>query len=162
LSGSVCIAALPELRLGGKRPGVKCYGLGWAATGGPDSTAVGGRIEKILFMGEIKGRPKKAVKQEKNIGFFVTKLQYVVIQRKAEKAGVNISDYMRQVAVFGEVKAKWTEEERQMVKKLIGISADIHMLVERARAEGAVQTALFFSKYRDIMDAIIKNLCHER
>jgi hypothetical protein len=113
-------------------------------------------------MGEIKGRPKKAIKQEKFVGYFVTKLQYVVIQRKAEKAGVNISDYMRQVAVFSEVKAKWTEEERQMVKTLIGISADIHKLVERARAEGAGQAALFFSKYRDIMDAIIKNLCHER
>jgi hypothetical protein len=113
-------------------------------------------------MGEIKGRPKKARRQEKFLGFFVTTLQNYIIQRKAAAAGVTISDYMRQVAVHGEVKAKWTEEERQIVKTLIGISGDIHRLVEIAGKEGAVQTVLFFSKYRDVMDTIIKNLCHDR
>lgn len=113
-------------------------------------------------MAGIRGRPKKAKKQEKFIGYFVTKMQYFVIQHKAAKAGVNISDYMRQMAVNGQVKAKWTEEERQMVKRLIGISGDIHQLVELARKEGAVRTVLFFSGYRDIMDEIIKKLCHDR
>lgn len=113
-------------------------------------------------MGEIKGRPKKAMRQEKFIGFFVTMLQYYVIQQKAEQAGVNISDYMRQVAVYGVVKTKWTREEREMVKKLIGISADIHQLAEHAQKEGANQTALFFANYRDIMDEIIKKLCNAR
>jgi len=113
-------------------------------------------------MGENKGRPKKAKRQEKFRGFFVTEVQNYIIQQKATKAGVNISDYMRQVAVHGQVKAKWTEEERQMVKTLIGISTDIHRLVEIAGKEGAVQTVLFFSKYRDVMDTIIKNLCYDR
>ena len=113
-------------------------------------------------MGENRGRPKKARRQEKNLGFYVTALQNHIIQQKAAAAGVNISDYMRQVAVHGHVKAKWTEEEREMVKKLIGISGDIHRLVEIAGKEGAVQTVLFFSKYREVMDTIIKNLCHDR
>jgi predicted RNA-binding protein with PIN domain len=113
-------------------------------------------------MGEIKGRPKKAVRQEKFVGYFVTKLQYYVIQQKAEEAGVSISDYMRQVAVYGQVKAKWTAEERGMVKKLIGISGDIHQLLERAQKDGANQAALIFASYRDILDEIIKQLCHDR
>jgi hypothetical protein len=113
-------------------------------------------------MAAIKGRPKKAIVQEKFIGFFVTKVQYAVIQQKITKAGVNISDYMRQVAVNGYVKAKWTKKERGMVKKLTGISADIHQLTEMAREKGAVQAALYFSQYRDIMDEIIKKLCDAR
>ncbi|HXB08068.1 MAG TPA: hypothetical protein VNW04_13150 [Puia sp.] len=113
-------------------------------------------------MAKSKGRPPKARKQEKNIGFFVTRLQYFVIQQKAAKAGVNISDYMRQVAVNGQVKARWTKEEWEMVKGLIGISADIHSLVEIAGKQGATQAVLFFARYRDVMDFIINTLCHDR
>ena len=109
-------------------------------------------------MAAIKGRPKKAIVQEKSIGFFVTNAQYAVIQQKIAKAGVNISDYMRQVAMEGYVKAKWTKKERGMVKKLIGISVDLHRLVEIGREKGAVQAALYFSQYRDIIDEIIKKL----
>ncbi|SRR5258708_25495596 len=113
-------------------------------------------------MADIKGRPKKAVIQEKNIGFFVTWDQYAVIQKKAKKAHVNISDYMRQVAVRAYVKARWTAKERQMVKKLIGIACDIHQLVEIAREKSVVETEQLFLRYRDVMDEIIKKLCYAR
>ena len=113
-------------------------------------------------MSAITGRPKKARKQEKFIGYFVTMAQYFIIRQKAAKAHVNISDYMRQTAVFGYVKARWTPEERQMIKKLIEMSGDIHRLVELAGTEGAAGTALFFSNYRNAIDEIIKKLCHDR
>ncbi len=113
-------------------------------------------------MAKSKGRPPKARKQEKMIGFFMTNVQYFVIQQKAAKAGVNISDYMRQVALNGQVKAKWTEEERKMVRQLIGISVDIHRLVQAAGKEEAVQAVLILTKYRDMMDSIINALCHDR
>jgi hypothetical protein len=41
-------------------------------------------------MAKITGRPPKAIKQEKNIGFFVTNEQYATIQEKAEQAKVNM------------------------------------------------------------------------
>jgi hypothetical protein len=69
-------------------------------------------------MSTIRGRPKKARKQEKFVGYWVTMAQYFIIQQKAAKAHVNISDYMRQTAVYGYVKARWTLEERQMVKTI--------------------------------------------
>lgn len=109
-----------------------------------------------------KGRPKKAIVQEKNIGFFVTFAQWAVIRRKAEEARVNISDYMRQVAVEGQVRAKWTAEEREMVKGLIGMSVELHGLVTIAQEQGAGTAMEFFRAYRDIMDEIIKKLCHDR
>jgi hypothetical protein len=113
-------------------------------------------------MSPITGRPKKARKQEKFIGYFVTTAQYFIIQQKAAKADVNLSDYMRQMAVHGYVKARWTPEERQMIKKLIGMSGDIHRLVDLAKTEGAAGSALYFSSYRDAIDQIIKKLCHDR
>jgi hypothetical protein len=113
-------------------------------------------------MSAITGRPKKARKQEKHIGYAVTMAQYFIIQQKAAKAHVNLSDYMRQTAVYGYVKARWTPEEREMVKKLIDMSRDIHQLVDLARTQSAAGTALFFANYRNAMDEIIKKLCHDK
>jgi hypothetical protein len=113
-------------------------------------------------MSVITGRPKKARKQEKFIGYFVTTAQYFIIQQKAVKAHVNMSDYMRQTAVHGYVKARWTPEERQMIKTLIEMSNDIHRLVDLARTQGAAGTALFFSNYRNAIDEIIKKICHDQ
>jgi hypothetical protein len=110
-------------------------------------------------MSEKRGRPKKAIaRREKFIGFYVTHGQYSLIQRKAEKAMVNISDYMRQVAITAEVRARWTAEERDMVKKLIGMSADVHRLAGKASGVGAE----FFKQFGDELDIIIKHLCHDR
>ena len=137
----------------------------------------------LCFMSKKKGRPKQAVRQEKNIGFYLTWDQYAIVQRKAAEARVNISDYMRQVALEAEVKAKWTEEERGMVKMLIGMSVELHRLAEAAvDADGGssaigdpdvsggtcgsasfyTEPAAFFGGLRDRLDEIIKNLCHAR
>ena len=93
-------------------------------------------------MGKKKGRPKKAVKQERQIGFFLTLAQFAVVERKMGEARVNISDYMRQVAVQGEVRAKWTPEEREMVRTLVGMSVRLHDLVVAAQEQPHVPATL--------------------
>ena len=113
-------------------------------------------------MSEKRGRPKKAIaRREKNIGFYVTDDQYSLIQRKAERAMVNVSDYMRQVAIMGEVRARWTAEERDMVRKLVGMSGDLHRMAEGASEQAAFGPE-FFQRLRDELDLIIKHLCHDR
>jgi hypothetical protein len=109
-------------------------------------------------MTKITGRPPKAIKQEKNIGFFVTNEQYAVIQEKAEQAKVNISDYMRQMAVNGYVKIRWTEEDVAMLKQLVALSNDLHAVAGIAEREGVLSAMLFFGKYRDTIDGVIKKL----
>jgi hypothetical protein len=113
-------------------------------------------------MGLREGRPKKAVRQEKNIGFFVTKVQYFIIQQKAAEARVNISDYMRQVAINGQVKARWSKEERELFKKMVGLANDMHQLVRIAEKQGAVDAALYFMKYRDLIDEVLKEFGHDK
>ncbi len=109
-------------------------------------------------MTKITGRPPKAIKQEKNIGFFVTNEQYAVIQEKAEQAKVNISDYMRQMAVNGFVKIRWTEEDVALIKQLVALSNDLHAMVGVADREGVLSAMLLFGKYRDKIDGAIKKL----
>ncbi|HVU59094.1 MAG TPA: hypothetical protein VHD83_28725 [Puia sp.] len=109
-------------------------------------------------MGKITGRPKKAVTRDKNIGFFVTQAQYFIIQQKAAQAGVNISDYMRQSAIFGEVRSRWSPEEREIFKKMVGMSNDIHQLAVAARQEGISRAALYFEQYGKQIDEALKRL----
>ena len=109
-------------------------------------------------MSKITGRPKKAIKQEKFLGFFVTHAQHFVIQHRAAKALVNMSDYLRQAAIYGEVKARWTPEEREIFKKMVGISNDLHQLVIIGQQEGATSAVLHFQQYRQMIDDVIKQL----
>jgi hypothetical protein len=143
-------------------------------------------------MSKKRGRPKKDIaRRVKFIGFNVTHDQYSLIQRKAEQAMVNISDYMRQVAIAGEVRARWTAEERGMVKELIGMSAEVHRLAGSSSppgvssgigasglagvgvsgtseapggcASGASGVGVeVFKQFGDELDIIIKHLCHDR
>ena len=113
-------------------------------------------------MGKNEGRPKKAIRQEKNIGFFVTKQQYFIIREKAARAGVNLSDYLRQTAVFGQVKTRWTEEERELFKKLVGICNDMSLVVRLCQQEGAVSATHYFEQYRDLMDLVIKRFGYDQ
>ena len=117
-------------------------------------------------MSEKRGRPKKDIaRRGKNIGFYVTDDQYLLIQRKAERAMVNVSDYMRQVAIMGEVRARWTAEERDMVRKLVGMSGDLHRMAEDSQAAALGISGVgpeFFQRLRDELDLIIKHLCHDR
>ncbi|HWB92051.1 MAG TPA: hypothetical protein VG605_09370 [Puia sp.] len=108
------------------------------------------------------GRPRKAVRREKAIAFCITLEQYAIIQGRLEAASMSITDYMRQAAFTAEVKAKWTEEERMMVKTLIGMSADLHRLAEGPGAGFCGDPTAFFGALRDEMDMIIKYLCHDR
>lgn len=113
-------------------------------------------------MSKKSGRPPKAIKQEKFLGFFVTNVQFFIIQQKVTEARVNMSDYMRQVAIYGYVKPRWTQEERDMFKKLIGMSNDINQLVVLAKGEGMLSTMLYFTKYRDLIDEIINQHFHAK
>jgi hypothetical protein len=107
-------------------------------------------------MTKITGRPPKAIKQEKNIGFFVTNKQYAIIQKKAEQAKVNISDYMRQMAINGYVKIRWTEEDVAMLKQLVALSNELNAVAGIAEREGVLSAMLLFGKYRDKIDGVIK------
>jgi predicted RNA-binding protein with PIN domain len=108
--------------------------------------------------GKGMGRPPKEIKQEKFIGYFVTHVQYFIIQEKAARAGVNISDYMRQMAIHGQVRARWTAEERELFKKMVGMSNDLSQLVRIAEREGADHAVLYLSQFRDGIDQALKRL----
>jgi hypothetical protein len=112
-------------------------------------------------MGMRTGRPPKAIKQEKFLGFWVTRKQHFIIGQKAAQASVNISDYMRQVAIFGRVKTRWREGDQELLGKLIGMSNDLNRIADAAEKEGVLNAMVYFRKYRDRIDNILKQFSHD-
>ena len=112
-------------------------------------------------MSKKNGRPRKETIQEKYVGFFVTRIQYFVIQDKVAQSGLNLSDYMRKMAVSGQVVARWQPEDRELFKKLVGIANDIQRLVKTAQEQNVLKAMLYFEEYGRVMDEVIKKLNHE-
>ena len=58
----------------------------------------------------------------------------------------------------GATTLRWTPEERELFKKMVGISNDLHQLVIIGRQEGATSAVLHFQQYRQVIDEVIKRL----
>jgi hypothetical protein len=104
------------------------------------------------------GRPKKVIKRESATGVRFTKAEYFVIKQKALKAGMRITNYIREMSLNGNVTARTSEEERHFIRQLIGISNNLNQLTKKAHQEGLLTAVLHFEKYRNIIDELLQQL----
>jgi len=106
------------------------------------------------------GRPAKTIKKEIRTAIRFSKLEYFVIRQKAAKAGIKASAYIREVAINGQVTRRLTDEERQIVRQLIGMSGNFNQLTKNSHREGMLKTMLHFEAYRNQFDTLLKKLNH--
>jgi hypothetical protein len=104
------------------------------------------------------GRPKKVIKRESATGVRFTKTEYFVIKQKALRAGMHLTNYIREMALNGTVIARTSEEERHFIRQLIGISNNLNQLAKKAHQEGLLTAVLHFEKYRNIIDELLEQL----
>ena len=103
------------------------------------------------------GRPKAQVSRTVT-SLRLTKAERFIIKNKANKAGIAITAYIRQMAVHGKVSARLSEEEGQFVRELIGISNNLNQLVKKANLGQFLSAVLEFEKYRNIIDELLEKL----
>lgn len=111
-------------------------------------------------MTKITGRPPKAVRQEKFLGFYVTNVEHLVIEQKVFQARCTFSEFMRKMVVYGKVITRWTPEEREQIRMLVGISNELNEMAKIAKEEGMLTAILHFEKYRNLIDDAIKSIHH--
>ena len=104
------------------------------------------------------GRPAKNVKKEIRACIRFTKVEYFIVQDKAEKAALTAAAYIRESAIHALVKARLTDEERQLLRHLIGMSNNLNQIAKACHQEGALQALVYFEQFRDRIDQIIKKL----
>jgi hypothetical protein len=108
------------------------------------------------------GRPVQPIKRENSTGIRLTKAEHFIIFQKARRTGMNLTTYIRQMAIHGTVVARLTEEDRQFVRQLIQLSGDMHQLVQLAREQGILKVMLHFETVRQKVDKVLQQLHHDK
>lgn len=96
------------------------------------------------------------------MGIWLTTPEKFIIDNKSERTGLSTSSYVRKMAIEGEVKARLTGEEQEMIKQLIGMSNDLHRLVMLTKQENLLTIMLRFEAYRDKFDQVFNKLVYDK
>lgn len=104
------------------------------------------------------GRPVKALKRETATGIRFTKDEYFLVKHKAAKAGMRITQYIREMSVQGQVTARLTPEERSQVRQLVGLANNLNQLTKTAHQEGILKAMFYFGKYVKELDGVLRKL----
>jgi hypothetical protein len=93
-------------------------------------------METVRLKKKKGGRPTKKLKRELRITARFSKLEHHILQQKAGKAGINVSEFLRQAAITVKVTARLTEEERNIIRQLIGMANNLNQMAKVANREG--------------------------
>jgi hypothetical protein len=117
-------------------------------------------MESVKTKNKKRGRPAKTIRKDVRACIRFSKMEYFIIRQKASKAGLKASAYLRDIAINGEVKLRISEEERQFIRQLIGMSNNLNQLTKNSYKEGMLKTVLYFETYRNALDVLLKKLNH--
>ncbi|HEY9261308.1 plasmid mobilization protein [Chitinophaga sp.] len=107
------------------------------------------------------GRPAKAVRKEKQFSLRFTEAEFATAKEKAANAGFTLTMYLRKMTLFGEVKARQNEEEKQGVKQLIAMASNINQMAKMAHQQGFLTAMMLFETYRKQFDELINRLTND-
>ena len=117
-------------------------------------------METVRMKKKKGGRPTKKLKRELRITARFSKLEHYILQQKAGKAGINVSEFIRQAAITGRVSARQTAEERDSTRKLIGMANNFNQMAKVANREGMGTIRLLLEGCLLQVNGIINKLQH--
>ncbi len=98
------------------------------------------------------------VKKESATGVRFTKSEYFIVKHKAEKAGLKISAYIRQMSINGKLMQRLNEEERQFVRQLVGISNNLNQLTKKAHQAGIHSIQINLEQFTNTINELLLQL----
>jgi hypothetical protein len=102
------------------------------------------------------------LRQNRRIAVDLTEEQYGLFRKNAAAAGMTFAAYVRQLAVGGTVNARLSEEEKELFRKMVMMSNDLHQLWGMARDQGVEQAMAHFEAGRDAVDKVLNTLNHDK
>ncbi len=88
------------------------------------------------------GRPPSAKKREKKINIYLTVLEELAIRKRAEKAGLNLSDYCRQLVLTGQAQVRLTPAENAVLNEAARLGNNLNQIAHKAHADGIRSVAI--------------------
>jgi len=101
------------------------------------------------------GRPPKIEKQEYKLSFNATLSDKQFILAKAQRSGVRLADYLRDIALKGKVRDLPTAEEIQQTRDLTGVANNLNQLTKEAHKQNL---AFFVPDLLDLLTKLHKTL----
>ena len=106
-----------------------------------------------------RGRPlKEKTKLSISINMKLTGQDFKTVKQKAEKLGLKVTQYAREMTLKGGIKSRFTLEELDLIRKLSGMANNLNQIARQANTSGFSNSAieiLMISKQ-------IKKLLHDR
>lgn len=103
------------------------------------------------------GRPRQAVKRCSATGIRFTKAEYFIVKSKANKANLKLTEYIRSMAVNGNVIARFTAEEKDNMRQLAGMANNLNQIARLANKERLLSAAFELEKIRVGIDQLLEH-----
>jgi len=113
-------------------------------------------MEDIKEKKKMAGRPAKAVKKEVRACIRFTRSEYFIVKEKATQAGLKPAAYMRETAIHATVKPRLTDEDRVIVRRLIGMDNNFNQVAKCCHQEGVLRAMAYFEQFKIVFDEILK------
>ena len=117
-------------------------------------------METVRMKKKKGGRPTKNLKRELRITARFSKLEHYILQQKAGKAGINVSEFLRQAAIAAKITGRLTEEERHIIRQLIGMANNLNQMAKVANREGMGSIRLLLEGCLLQVNSILNKLQH--
>jgi hypothetical protein len=82
------------------------------------------------------GRPPSDTKRDQQMTVCLTKLEKLAVQRRADKAGLNLSDYGRQMILTGKAQVRLTSQENAILNEVAMLGNNLNQIAHKANADG--------------------------
>ena len=101
------------------------------------------------------GRPPSATKRDQQITVLLTRLEKLAIQKRAEKAGLNLSDYGRQMVLTGQAQARLTPQENETLNQMAKLGNNLNQIAHKANADGIRSIAIEAARLLDQLSQLL-------
>ena len=117
-------------------------------------------MESVRMNKRKGGRPTKNLKRELRITARFSKLEHYILQQKARKAGINVSEFLQQAAIAAKVTGRLTDEERHIIRQLIGMANNLNQMAKVANREGMDSICLLLEACLQQIHDLLNKLQH--
>ena len=107
------------------------------------------------------GRPLKAIKRENQIRVRLTKTEHYLIDKKAKKAGMNISEWFRRSAIKSKVLIRISTEDLKVLRTLAGMANNLNQLTKLAHQQGLLIVQRKCRELLSVIDDTLKLLSRD-
>lgn len=92
--------------------------------------------------------------KKQRIEIRLTKIEKLILEKKAENAGLNLSEYIRSCCLEMELKARISEEEKELLKTLYDLGVDYREMRFNASKEEIEAFEVMIKTIRDRLISI--------